>query len=172
MELLIPGLILVALMVYASTRIKKTAAAAFDAETIDAEDFVINKPQGFLTVLNGDPQLAFESYSKDFGRDGAANSRKATAELRINDGASGDEIASDILSGAGQTSADIREIVGDHHYRLIERTRIDKGIEFRDQYKIAEKQGRVFVFKISSITETSDDVEPHIEGMLNSFELK
>ena len=32
MELLIPGLILVALMVYASTKIKKAAAAAFEPE--------------------------------------------------------------------------------------------------------------------------------------------
>src|SRR5687767_8261126 len=53
MELLIPGLILVALMVYASTRIKRTAAAAFDRETVDTEDFIIQKPEGFLHNLHG-----------------------------------------------------------------------------------------------------------------------
>ena len=67
MELLIPGLILVALMVWASTRIKKNAAAAFDAEVIETESFSIRKPEGFLHVLNDDSGLAFRSYSKDFG---------------------------------------------------------------------------------------------------------
>jgi hypothetical protein len=36
MEILIPGLILVALMVYVSTRIKRAAARAFEPENVDA----------------------------------------------------------------------------------------------------------------------------------------
>ena len=63
MEILIVGLILVGFMVYASTRIKRTAAEAFDAETVESDDFTIEKPAGFLHVLNGDAALSFEAYS-------------------------------------------------------------------------------------------------------------
>ena len=55
-------------MVWASTRIKKTAAAAFEAETVETDDFVIKKSDGFLNVINGDPKYAFEAYSKEIGR--------------------------------------------------------------------------------------------------------
>src|SRR5580765_1394277 len=100
MDLLIPGLILVALMVYASTRIKKTAAAAFEAETIETDDFVIQKPDGFLNVINGDPQFAFEAYSKEFGGPGAENFRQGTAHLKIYEGVSADQaVANSSASG-------------------------------------------------------------------------
>ena len=59
MEILIPGLILVALMVYVSTKIKKNAVDAFGEETITTDDFVLIKPEGFLHNLNGDPALLF-----------------------------------------------------------------------------------------------------------------
>lgn len=81
MELLVPGLILVALMVWASTRIKKNAAAAFDAEMVETGDFSIRKPEGFLHVLNDDSGLAFRSYSKAFGKVGIKELRKATIEI-------------------------------------------------------------------------------------------
>ena len=51
MEILVPGLILVALMVWLSTRIKRNAAAAFDAERVETEDLIVEKPGGFLHVL-------------------------------------------------------------------------------------------------------------------------
>ena len=83
MELAIPGLIIVALMVYASTKIKRMSAEAFAAEVVEGDKFVIEKPQGFLHVLNGDPQLAFEAYSKEFGKEHAEKIRQARFELRI-----------------------------------------------------------------------------------------
>lgn len=82
MEILIPGLLLVAFMVYASTRIKRTAAEAFESETIAGDDFVIQKPEGMLTVLNGRPELLFESYSKEYGKGDAGEIRQIRAELR------------------------------------------------------------------------------------------
>ena len=81
--ILIPGLILVALMVYASTRIKKSAAAAFNAETVESDDFIIQKPQGFLNKLNRDEQFAFEAYSKEFGVGEAADFRQGSINLTI-----------------------------------------------------------------------------------------
>ncbi|MGH7250008.1 MAG: hypothetical protein ACREGC_03470 [Minisyncoccia bacterium] len=81
MEILIAGLLLVALMVYASTRIKRTAAEAFEQETVETDDFSLIKPEGFLYVINGDPAFAFQAYSREFGIDDASNQRKATSEI-------------------------------------------------------------------------------------------
>mgnify|MGYP007097599700 CR=1 FL=1 len=50
MELLIPGLILVALMVWASTKIKRSAAQAYAAESIETEYFAIEKPDGLIDL--------------------------------------------------------------------------------------------------------------------------
>ena len=88
MELLIPGLILVGLMVYASTRIKRSAARAFEAETVETAEFTLYKPDGFLSVLNGDPAYIFEAYSKDFGTGDDNNVRAARARIRLLDGVS------------------------------------------------------------------------------------
>lgn len=172
MELLIPGLILVALMVYASTRIKKTAAAAFEAETVETDDFIIQKPEGLLTVLNGDERYAFESYSKEFGGEGAENFRKATAYLRIIDSASIDQAVADLRDPDDEPVSDISEVIGDHRYRVIEIKRVVSGIEFRVFYKLAAKAGKVYEFQVTVISETTDEFMRNIETMLNGFEVK
>ena len=172
MELLIPGLILVALMVYASTRIKKTAALAFEAETIETDEFIIQKPEGFLTVLNGDPQYAFESYSKEYGATGAENFRKGIANLRIHDGSSVREAAANLAGPDDAIVSDISEVIGEHRYRVIEIKRIVGGVEFRSLSKLAERNARVYEFQITAIAETTDEFMSNIEAMLNSFEIK
>jgi hypothetical protein len=57
MEILIAGVILVAFMAYASTRIKRSAAKAFEAETVETDQFVIQKPDGFLNVIKRRPAI-------------------------------------------------------------------------------------------------------------------
>src|SRR5205085_2158799 len=84
MEILIVGVILVALMVYASTRIKKSAARAFESETIDADEFYIEKPEGFINPLRDESaEYAFEAYSKDFGTGDAENVYQAQAFITV-----------------------------------------------------------------------------------------
>ena len=87
MELLIPGLILVALMVYASTRIKKKAAAALDRERITTETFTIVKPEGFINIALPDAGLLFQAYSKEFAS-GSNGVRSVVAT--VSDAAAGD----------------------------------------------------------------------------------
>ena len=52
MEILIPGLILVGLMVWVSTRIKRNAAKAFEREEIETAEFSLTKPEGFLAPVD------------------------------------------------------------------------------------------------------------------------
>ncbi len=72
MEILIIGVIVVALMVWASTRIKRSAAEAFEEEAIDTDDFSLVKPEGFLSPVENDEYLAFYAYSKEFGEEDKA----------------------------------------------------------------------------------------------------
>src|SRR5438067_6433543 len=112
MELLIPGLILVGLMVYASTRIKRSAARAFEAETVETAEFTLYKPDGFLSVLNGDPAYAFEAYSKDFGTGDDKNVRAARATIRVLDGIDLNKAVANVKNSVKPVS-ELSEVIGD-----------------------------------------------------------
>lgn len=164
MELLIPGLILVALMVYASTRIKRTAAKAFEAETIETGDFVIKKPEGFLNVIGGDEQYAFEAYSKEFGGPGAEDIRQATAKVSVGN--------AETAKGDSEVISERNELLGSVKYHIVESKRIEKGVAFRILSKTAENRAKRYTFKITALAEASPDSMRKIEGMLDSFEVK
>ena len=168
MEILIPGLILVALMIYASTKIKKSAAQAFEPELIETDAFILKKPAGFLTVIGGDPKLAFESYSKEFGTGEASEFRKATANVTVNSlGATSSKppLEDDIIS-------DRSEKIGGQTYRVAEAKRSVKNTDFRVFRKSGVKDGRVVRLEIIALSETTEDLVRDIESMLLSFELK
>jgi hypothetical protein len=171
MELLIPGLILVALMVYASTRIKKTAAAAFEPESIETDKFVIEKPEGFLTVLNGDASLEYEGYSKEFGDDGAEDIKQARIEVRS---FSDSKLVAAIsrIKAATKVVSNISEVIGEKKYALIEAETTNKNIGMLEFYKIAESGGGVLELKVIALAETNPEVARKIETVVASFLVK
>ncbi|MEO7660300.1 MAG: hypothetical protein ABIV48_11860 [Pyrinomonadaceae bacterium] len=171
MELLIPGLILVALMVYASTRIKKTAALAFESESIDTEKFLIEKPEGFLSVINGDPALAFEAYSKEFGGDGAEDIKQARVEIRFLQNTDIRTAASAIKSSSAVVT-DISEKIGDKLYRLVEAERSEKGIGLLEFYKIAQSSTGVLELKVITLEETDPAIAKKVAEIIKSFTVK
>jgi len=171
MELLIIGLILVALMVFASTRIKKIAAGAFEPESIETENFRIEKPEGFLNVINGDPDLEFEAYSREFGTNTDANARQARAEIRFYGGLSMIDFLKRIEASDTIVSK-LSEIVGEKKYSLIEVERTEKGTPRHDYYKIGAAGNGVRVLKVMALNETNESVTRNIESMIASFEMK
>lgn len=172
MELLIPGLILVALMIYASTRIKRSAALAYEAESIETDDFRLQKPEGFLNVIGGDPTFVFEAYSKDFGTDLAEQFRLATATVAARNDTSINDAANEILDSGGNVTDDHHYTTGDAAYRVIKLRVSETGVEFFAFSKLAARGDKVFVFTIKSIAETTPEFLRNIEEMLDSFELK
>jgi len=171
MELLIPGLILVALMVYASTRIKKTAALAFEPETIETDDFVIEKPEGFLSVINGDPKLEFEAYSREFGDNGAEEIKQARCEVRYYPGETLNETVKRIKA-TRKIVSNVTEIIGERKYRLIEAEKNENEFRMLEFYKIAETGSGTRELKIITLDATNPDVARKIETMIASFTLK
>jgi hypothetical protein len=166
--ILIPGLILVALMIYASTRIKKTAAAAYDAETIETDEFVIQKPEGFLHNLNGDPKYIFEAYSKEYSK---ANDklRIGTATITRFDGETIDGVANDLITDDATTD-DETQIIDEHRYRLVTRDKDIDGVKAAMSYKLAEKNGNVYKLEITSLEERASS--PWAETFSDSFRVK
>ena len=170
--ILIPGLILVAFMVWASTRIKKIAAAAFDAETIETDEFIIQKPSGFLYVINGDAKYAVEAYSKEYGMSGAEEFRQGRVYLTIHNGETLDNIVSSVSTSGERVIDDFTEVIGTKHYRVVETKRTEKDIDFRVIYKLAESDGKVYKLEAIQLAKNSEEFLSKVEALINSFELK
>ncbi|MBV9216622.1 MAG: hypothetical protein JO053_10620 [Acidobacteria bacterium] len=162
MEILIIGVIVVALMAYASTRIKKSAAAAFESETVETAEFIIQKPEGFLNIVDPSPPYMFEAYSKEFGEGSASKFKMGRAFLTTVNG-----------EGGIQVPADLRvEVIDDVHYRIFEIERMETEVQFVEQFKIADKDGRHFEFRTTRISNAPQEFINKLEGMLDSFRLK
>ena len=168
MEFLIPGLILVALMVYASTRIKRTAAQAFDEETIETEDFVLTKPEGFLHVLNGDRALAFEAYSKEFGKGDASEQRQATIDMRIITDMPFDSVCEKATNGSRNS---VRQ--KDHDVNGMKaRSIMAENGNTNFHYLIVDAPGRIFELKTALLKEHEGDYLRKINEMEDSLTIK
>jgi hypothetical protein len=163
MELLIPGLILVALMVYASTRIKRSAAAAYEAETIETDDFVIDKPEGFLHVLNGNPDFEFEAYSRDFDTIARRDIRLVTVNVVVN---------KDKVDDGAVKLTERTELIGDVHYTITEFDLREGGADFRIVRKHASRGESTFVFELKRLADIPDDILRKSDAMIDSFRLK
>ena len=172
MELLIPGLILVAFMVWASTRIKKNAAAAFDAESIDTDEFFIRKPDGFLHVLNDDSGLAFRSYSKEFGKVGDKDVRRATIEIERHAATNIDALKSMIEAQAERVISFESYLDAEERAAWMTSTEIIDGGEFEVHRKLVSRGRDVWEARGKVLTEHRDDVIETIEAALDSVRIK
>lgn len=170
MEILIAGVILVALMVWASTRIKRSAAAAFEPETIDTAEFTLSKPTGWLSKVEPQKPYLFEAYTKDLGNPPNENVRLGTASIEVSSGTI-DEIADRTIADA-EVTEDIREIVSERHYRVIQMTRSDDEIDRMEWLKFGEADGSVYTFWVKALADTTAEFRRDIEAMIDGFELK
>lgn len=163
MEILILGLILVALMVWASTKIKKNVAHAYEREIIDNADFSIVKPDGFLHVLNGDSTFAFEAYSKEFGKDETSGVHQVTAKLLylIN------TTAAEVSAKAGE---ELSEPVSESNY--ISGLKSESDAVFEICHKIIAKNGGVFDLEVSILHDYAEEQTANVHELLESFRVK
>ena len=166
MELLIPGLILVALMVYASTRIKNRAAAAFDPELIETERYSLRKPEGFLHVV-GNPEHEVMAYSKEYGDEGHSVYRQATIELDILDGDLQNEVES-VKSSAVR----FEERSDARGECVIESDESANESNFKVIYKLIDSGSAVFRLRFAVLAEHFDAYVRRIDETLDSFTVK
>jgi len=168
MEILIPGLILVALMVYASTKIKKSAAAAYAEEKIDAPDFSITKPEGFISPVENSG-FAFAAYSKDFGTDEASEVRQVSADVKIFDNESLDGVRSAISNQASKVGTEQRLAGGGF---VVETEEIVNGIVVECEHRVYERDGMIYALALKVLPEFKADQQKNIDTLIASFDVK
>lgn len=166
MEILIPGLILVALMVYASTKIKKSAAAAYAEEKVETPDFSITKPEGFISPV--DPGFAFAAYSRDFGVDEADEIRQVSAELTIYEDADLDSIRSIIANRAAKVGAEQRLADG----FFVETEEIENGVAIDCEHRVIGRQNKTYALVVRALPEYKGEHQKNIDTIIASFEVK
>lgn len=168
MELLIPGLILVALMIWASTKIKRSAAAAFDAEHVEGDGFALDKPDGFLNRHYDNSEYLFDAYSKDFGSGRAGNVRAATAVVYSTD-ESLNEAATLEQSRLLNSDRSERFELDGRHCIIVTGNEEREGHSFHVSEKLLQCGGRTIVLKVEALVETPDELSRKIEQLLLSF---
>ena len=173
MEIFIAGLILVALMVFVSTRIKKTAANAFDREKIETEKYAFFKPEGYIIPVKKDSECALEVYSKEKGTGEAGKINQSQAFLRIYENANfadicrnADAKTSKIISGEKVRDEDL-------DYYLMRGETIENGIGSETFYKIiGTPSGEVYELQVSILNDYVETYSSKASAMLQSFAIK
>lgn len=170
MEILIPGLILVALMVYASTKIKKASAQALEAEQVETPDYVISKPAGFINVISPDDGLLFHAYTKEFAEDAPAF-RRAEATIRVFDNSDARDLYGELKRSAdrvvyekdGENDSDGSKLSIDI---LVDDIRVERSL------KLLQKGASVYRFCFDTPAECRDQYDSAKREMIESFHLK
>ncbi len=175
MEILIVGVALVALMVFVSTKIKKSAAAAFEQEVIDTKDFIMIKPEGLINPLRENSAFAFEAYSKEFGKNDAEEFNQMTTHLRIFSNANFKEICANAKKSVSEIVSE-KISVNDSNQKicLIKGRKSEKEARFFKVWKIVHSLERQNVYELQiSILENYKEVyAERLNAMLESFTVK
>lgn len=166
MEILIVGLVIVALMVYGSTKLKKYTAAQFEREEIDEQEFSLVKPEGFLHVLN-ESKFAFYAYSKEFGKAEAEEMRQAEIFIKF----FADKTLAEVCEGIKTSAEKIVYFEDEGKECLIETETMIDEIGVDEIYKIVEGE-KVYQLKISVLKNFRAEYENRIETISDSFRVK
>lgn len=168
MEILIIGIAIVALMAYVSTRIKKSAADAYLRETIDAPEFALVKPEGFLNPIDAKEGLAFYAYSKDYGIENTAKFRQSEIKLRVYEIDNFREIIVNAKKLADKVLSEKNE--GDVFLLKTENT--EGKVLLEKQHKFISKNGKVYELEIKTLQETREAYTQRIAETFDSFTVK
>ncbi len=164
---MIPGLILVALMVYLSTRIKRTAAEAFAREEIDTGEFSLVKPEGFINPVKDASEYAFEAYSKDYGRDAAGNLPQASITVKRH----GSDLESVYESARGSLTDP--ETIGSDGDEFVVRGRGTEGSTAAEvYYKLVRAGSAVYEFRTCALTDHAADFRERLRQTADSFAVR
>ena len=174
MEILIVGGALVALMVYVSTRIKNSAASAFEREAVETADFSIIKPENFISPVSENSEFAFTALSRDFGTGEAEEFKQAQVELRILPNADFEEVYRAARQTAGKIISEETSESVDEKICFLNGEKTENGIETETFYKIigSKTQNKIYELKISVLSEYRENFLAAVNEFLNSFTVK
>ncbi|NNE68192.1 MAG: hypothetical protein HKN33_16630 [Pyrinomonadaceae bacterium] len=176
MEIIILGVLLVAVMVYVSTKIKRAAARAYEPETVEKEDFRVEKPAGFLYPLNAETEFPYEAYSKTYGERGTRNIWRARTRLRVSDGLNVRKIINEIKrSSETSFSEKVMDDLPENQIGSIIRTQKEENeVEYKLLRKIVgnKKTNKTYELRTTLLCPYEEEYVDDICEMMRSFELK
>ncbi len=175
MEILIIGGILVAIMVVASTKIKKSAAAAFKPETIETEEFSIEKPDGFLYPLRDVPDFPFEAYSKQYGERSTRNIWQARVRLRIFEDTNLKKFSAELADGPETIDSEknLDDLPEGQSGIIIRSSKSENDVDYKVLRKVVESNNRkIYELKTTLIESSSEEYTNRICEMMRSFLVK
>lgn len=176
MEIFIIGALIVALMVYVSTKIKRSAAEAYEPEFIERDDFTIQKPEGFLSPLEPRDGFLFEAYSRDYGEKEMRNTRQATAFLTVDSGLNLEAELEKIKDSAAKILSEkvLETGAGGEKICLLEIEKRENGFPAIEFWKIVEsaEMKKTFSLQIWALQPFREIYIDRINEMTNSFRLK
>jgi hypothetical protein len=177
MEILIIGGLFVLLMVYVSTRIKKSAAAAYEPETVEKEDFKIDKAEGFLYPLRDKPDFPFEAYSKLYGEKRQhRNIWRARVRLRIEEGLILQKMIREIKSGEEEfiSQKNFDDLPEGQKGTILRTEKTEDEGRYKVFRKIVQSKGRgkTYELKTTILIPHEDEYIHRACQMMESFEVK
>ena len=174
MEIWIIGGLIVVAMVLISTKIKKTAAKAYEPETVETEEFLVRKPEGFLHPVRRRTEYPFEVYSKLYGADREArNIWRASAVLRVHDGKAIDRILTDAIKEETFTAKDISQTdLGRECVSRSEKT--EDEMEYAVLRRIVENRrlGKTWELQVTMLRKHEPEYAQRAAEMLASMDIK
>lgn len=155
-------------MAYVSTRIKKSAAEAFEAEPVVAGEIALIKPEGMLAPVDIEPPLLFRAYSKEFGEAPNARVRRIAADVSLLPKVNVRKAAAEIRRSADSV---VSESGSDGSLEL--RTKETAGkARFDGFYKLIGRGPDTFQLRIIALDDEGPSGEDKAREMLDSFRLK
>ncbi len=158
-------------MIWASTRIKKNAAAAFERESIETNEYSLVKPDGFLHPLNDEGDRLFYAYSKDFGKGDADAERQAEIEVIAGPGGALKAAADEVKAGADVLSEEAFR-TGTMNVRTLDVTRAENDITRRELHKLVQANDKVYMLRFAVLEDLYDDFARRASETLDSFDVK
>ena len=174
MEILIVGGILVVIMVIVSTQIKKSAAAAYKAESVETDKFRIEKPEGFLYPLREEPDFPFEAYSKTYGDKSTRNIWRARVRLRIADHEDANLVKDSVIASDEEILSEkvLDDLPTGEFGTIVRSKKIDDEVSYRVFRKIIVAGGQSYELRTTILEPYADEYTPQICEMMKSFVLK
>jgi len=172
MELLIPGLILVALMVWASTKIKRSAAQAYAAESIETEYFAIEKPDGLIDLAEPEDGVLFSARSKDLGRDEAEDLHHVVAKIEFFSGETFGGMKTVVSQRGEKIMSETPLTIGGARCLALETEALSGMVRTAKFYRWIEAVDGIFQLAVVVLADHRDEYSERIESMAASFRIK
>ena len=174
--IVIGGILLVIAMVIVSTKIKKSAAEAFLLESIEKDDFKVEKPEGFLHPLRDVPEFPFEAYSKTYGDKGTRNIWRARVRLRIFEKTNLRNFVNEIKRGNENIDSEkqCKDLPANQSGLILRSHKTEDDIDYKILRKIIglKSQSKIYELKTTILVPYEDEYTDKSCEMMQSFVVK